>query len=95
MVNGTDKLYKTAELFKVFGDTTRLKILFALFSEEMCVTDISEQVQMSNSAVSHQLKTLRHTNLVRFRREGKSTVYSLADDHVRTLLMQALEHINE
>ncbi len=90
-----EKLYATAELFKVFGDVTRLKILYTLFSEEKCVGDIAEAVEMSGSAVSHQLKVLRQALLVGFRREGKTVYYSLADEHVRTLLGQAMEHISE
>lgn len=89
------KLYATAELFKVFGDVTRLKILYTLFSEEKRVGDIAEAVEMSSSAVSHQLKVLRQARLVNFRREGKTMLYSLADEHVRTLLGQAREHISE
>ncbi len=89
------KIYATAELFKVFGDVTRLKILYTLFSEEKRVGDIAEAVAMSSSAVSHQLKVLRQARLVNFRREGKTMLYSLADEHVRTLLGQAREHISE
>ena len=89
------KLYATAELFKVFGDVTRLKILYTLFSEEKCVGDIADAVEMSGSAVSHQLKVLRQAMLVNFRRDGKTMMYSLADEHVRTLLGQAMEHISE
>ncbi len=91
-------LYKAAELFKAFGDTTRLKILYVLFEGEKCVSEISEAVNMSGSAVSHQLKTLRQASLVNFRKYGKTVYYSLADDHVSTMLgqgMKHVEHINE
>lgn len=90
-----DALIDLAELFKVFGDSTRIKILCALSGGEMCVCDISTAVGMSGSAVSHQLKILKNAGLVRFRREGKTVFYSLADGHVNTILDQGLEHINE
>ncbi len=90
-----EKLYATSELFKVFGDTTRLKILYTLFDAEKCVGDIANEVEMSSSAVSHQLKVLRQARLVGFRREGKTSLYFLADDHIRTLLDCAIEHISE
>ncbi len=90
-----EKLYATSELFKVFGDTTRLKILYTLFDAEKCVGDIATNVEMSSSAVSHQLKVLRQARLVGFRREGKAVLYSLADAHIRTLLDCAIEHISE
>ena len=84
-----------ADLFKLFGDTTRMRILFSLFESEMCVCDISEIVGISVSAVSHQLRILKQSELVRFRRDGKTIYYSLADDHVRTIIGQGTEHINE
>ncbi len=90
-----EKLYAASELFKVFGDTTRLKILYTLFDAEKCVGDIASDVEMSSSAVSHQLKVLRQARLVGFRREGKAMLYSLADSHIRTLLDCAIEHISE
>ena len=90
-----DQLIDLAELFKVFGDSTRIKILSALSGGEMCVCDISTLVGMTSSAVSHQLKILKNAELVRFRREGKTVFYSLADGHVNTILKQGLEHINE
>lgn len=90
-----DKLIDLSELFKVFGDSTRIKILTALSSSELCVCDISTAVGASVSAVSHQLKILKTAKLVKFRREGKTVYYSLADDHVITILKQGLEHINE
>ncbi len=90
-----DELYDLAELFKVFGDSTRIRILFALFEEEMCVCDIAETLNMNQSAISHQLKILKQSKLVGNRREGKSVIYFLADDHVRTIIFQGLNHIEE
>ena len=92
---GDDQLYDLAELFKVFGDSTRIKILFALFEQEMCVCDIAETLNMTQSAISHQLKVLKQSKLVGNRREGKSIIYFLADDHVRTIIDQGLNHIEE
>lgn len=90
-----DTLIDLSELFKVFGDSTRIKILSALSGGELCVCDISTAVGMTSSAVSHQLKILKNAGLVSFRREGKTVFYALADDHVTTILNQGLEHINE
>ena len=90
-----DELYDLAELFKVFGDSTRIKILFALFESEMCVCDIAETLNMTQSAISHQLKILKQSKLVGNRREGKSIIYFLADDHVRTIIGQGISHISE
>ena len=90
-----DELYDLAELFKVFGDSTRIKILFALFESEMCVCNIAESLEMTQSAISHQLKILKQSKLVGNRREGKQVVYFLADDHVRTIIDQGLNHIEE
>ena len=90
-----DTLIDLAELFKVFGDSTRIKILSALSGGELCVCDLSVAVGMSSSAVSHQLKILKNAELVRFRRDGKVVFYSLADSHVNTILEQGLEHVNE
>ena len=90
-----DELYDLAELFKVFGDSTRIKILFALFESEMCVCDIAETLNMTQSAISHQLKILKQSKLVGNRREGKSIIYYLADDHVRTIIDQGINHISE
>ncbi len=90
-----DELYDLAELFKVFGDSTRIKILFALFEEEMCVCDIADTLNMTQSAISHQLKILKQSRLVGNRREGKSVIYFLADDHVRTIIDQGINHIEE
>ncbi|MBR4887998.1 MAG: helix-turn-helix transcriptional regulator [Clostridia bacterium] len=90
-----EALYDLAELYKVFGDSTRIKILYVLFESEMCVCDIAETLDMSISAISHQLRVLKNSRLVSFRREGKTIIYSLADDHVRTILDQGMEHIGE
>ena len=87
-------LYDLAELFKVFGDSTRIKILYVLFQSEMCVCDIA-QLLNSQSAISHQLRVLKQAQLVKYRREGKTVFYSLADAHVNTILNQGLEHIEE
>ncbi len=88
-------LYRLAELFKVFGDPTRIRILYALSSEELCVQDIADKLDMSQSAISHQLRILKQMSLVKFRREGKTIYYSLADDHVATIRAQGLEHVCE
>lgn len=88
-------LYDLAELFKVFGDSTRIKILYVLFEAEMCVCDIAQVLNMTPSAISHQLKVLKNSHLIKFRRDGKSIFYSLADNHVRTMLGQGMEHICE
>ena len=90
-----DALIDLAELFKVFGDSTRIKLLTALSGGELCVCELSETVGMSSSAVSHQLKILKQAKLVGFRREGKTVYYFLADDHVMTILKQGIEHISE
>jgi ArsR family transcriptional regulator len=89
------KLYELAELFKVFGDSTRIRILTVLFEEEMCVCDIAEVLGMNQSAVSHQLRVLKTAKLIKNRKDGKQVFYSLADDHVRTILAMGLEHIEE
>lgn len=88
-------LYDLAELYKVFGDSTRIKILFVLFESEMCVCDIANLLNMTQSAISHQLRILKQNKLVRSRRDGKTIYYSLADSHVRLILDQGLDHINE
>ena len=88
-------LYDLADLFKIFGDTTRIKILYCLFESEMCVCDISALLNMTQSAISHQLKVLKQSRLVKCRREGRTMFYSLADDHVRTIVNQGIEHIYE
>ena len=90
-----ETLEQIAELFKGFADPTRVRILSLLQQEERCVTDIAEAVQLSQSAVSHQLRILKQMHLIKFRREGKNLWYSLADDHVKTILQMGLEHVLE
>ncbi len=90
-----DSLYDLAELFKIFGDSTRIRILFVLFEAEVCVCDLAEALRMTQSAISHQLAILKKSKLVKSRREGKSVFYSLADNHVRTIISQGMEHIME
>lgn len=90
-----EELYDLAELFKVFGDSTRIRILYVLFEAEVCVCDLAEALHMTQSAISHQLKILKNARLVKNRREGKSVFYSLADAHVRTIIAQGREHIEE
>lgn len=92
---GEEKLYDLAELFKVFGDSTRIKILCALAESEMCVCDISALLNMTQSAISHQLRILKQAKLVKSRRKGKVVFYSLDDDHVKQIFNQGLDHINE
>lgn len=84
-----------AELFKIFGDSTRIKILYAMLDVELCVNDIAGRLQMSQSSVSHQLRILKTSKLVKSRREGKSIFYSLDDEHVRSILSMGMEHIME
>lgn len=88
-------LYDLAELFKVFGDTTRIKILCALFEAEMCVCDIAALLGMNQSAISHQLRVLKQARLVKYRKDGKVVYYSLDDEHVKHIFGQGLVHINE
>ena len=88
-------LYDLAELYKIFGDSTRIKILYVLFESEMCVCDIATLLNMSMSAISHQLRVLKQAQLIKFRRDGRTVFYSLADDHVRTILEQGMDHICE
>lgn len=90
-----DTLYNLTELFRVFGDSTRMRILYVLFASEMCVCDIAALLGISQSAISHQLRALKTTRLVKSRREGKTVFYSLADDHVKTIINQGLEHVHE
>ena len=89
------KLYDLADFFKIFGDSTRMSSLFAIDGEPMCVCDIAELLGMTKSAVSHQLKILRHSDLITYRKSGKNVFYSLADGHVKDIIEKALEHINE
>lgn len=90
-----EDLYELAELFKVFGDSSRIKILYLLFESEMCVCDIAQLLNMSQSAISHHLRLLKQSKLVKFRKEGKTVIYSLADDHVRAIINQGMEHVQE
>ena len=90
-----EQLYDLAELFKVFGDSTRIRILFALFEQEVCVCELADSLGMTQSAISHQLRVLRQSRLVRCRRSGKTMLYALADDHVRTILEMGMDHIME
>lgn len=92
---GENELYDLAELFKVFGDSTRIRILYVLFEEDVCVCDIAEILGMTQSAISHQLKILKNGRLVKSRREGKQIIYSLADEHVRVIIAMGREHIKE
>ncbi len=88
-------LYDVAELFKVFGDSTRVRIICVLFESEMCVCDIAETLNMTQSAISHQLRVLKQSRLVKFRREGKTIYYSLSDNHIKNIFNQAFEHVTE
>jgi Predicted transcriptional regulators len=90
-----DRVFDLAELFKIFGDSTRLRILSALLNHELCVCDISEVLEMNQSAISHQLRVLRTAGLIKVRRSGKSAFYSLDDDHVKKIIEMGFEHINE
>lgn len=88
-------LYDLADLFKTFGDTTRIKILYALMEQELSVSDLAEAIGATQSAVSHQLRTLKQSRLVRAKRDGKNVMYSLSDDHVHSMLAQGMTHICE
>ncbi len=90
-----EELYDLAELFKVFGDSTRIRILHALIETELCVGDMAQILNLTQSAVSHQLKILKDAKLVKFRREGKIIFYALDDEHVRTILSMGVEHVEE
>ena len=90
-----DLLYDLAELFRIFGDSTRIRILYVLSEAEMCVCDIAQLLGFTQSAISHQLRSLKNARLVKARREGKTVFYSLADDHVKTIIDQGLEHVLE
>ncbi len=95
MVPGEETLYDLAELFKIFGDSTRIQILYVLLEQEMSVGDIAEKLSMNPSAISHQLRMLKQAKLIKNRRSGKNIFYSLADEHVVTIMNQGLEHILE
>lgn len=90
-----EKLYELADFFRVFGDSTRIKILYVLLQSEMCVYDIATLLGMTQSAISHQLRVLKQMQLVKFRREGKTVFYSLSDSHIENILSQGMEHISE
>ena len=90
-----ERLYDLAELFRMFGDTTRIRILYLLFESELCVCDLAKLLGVTQSAVSHQLRALKDAKLVRFRRAGKTVFYALDDDHVRSILALGMEHILE
>ena len=90
-----DKVIDLSELFKIFGDSTRIKIINVLLNNELCVSDISEKINVSQSAVSHQLRILKQSKLVKYRKEGQTIYYSLADDHVEKIFMMGVDHIDE
>jgi len=90
-----EALFDLSELFKLFGDSTRIRILYCLLASEMCVCDIATLLKMTQSAISHQLSVLKKSKLVKYRREGKAVFYSLADGHVSTILNQGMEHVKE
>ena len=90
-----DTLYDLADFFKIFADSTRIKMLYVLMAGEMCVCDLADTLSMNQSAISHQLRTLKQMNLVKYRREGKTVFYALADGHIKSILSQGLEHIEE
>jgi DNA-binding transcriptional ArsR family regulator len=90
-----ERLYDLADLFRLFGDSTRVRILYALLDNPLCVCDIAASLNMTQSAISHQLRLLKQAKLVRARRSGRTVSYSLADDHVRTILGQGMDHIGE
>jgi ArsR family transcriptional regulator len=90
-----DQLYDLAEIFKVFGDSTRIKILYVLLETEMCVCDLAQLLNMNQSAISHQLRILKQNGLIKSRRDGKTVIYSLADGHVKTIMSQGMEHVQE
>ena len=90
-----EELYRLSDFFKVFGDSTRINIMWALDEHEMCVCDLAVLLNMTKSAISHQLRLLKQSNLVKFRREGKVVFYSLADDHIKEIFEKGLEHIRE
>ena len=95
MIPAEEEIYDLSEFYKVFGDSTRIKILYALLNQELCVNDIAAELSMTPSSISHQLRILKQHRLVKYLRDGKTICYSLADDHVVTILNQGLEHIEE
>jgi DNA-binding transcriptional ArsR family regulator len=90
-----DIMKELAEFYKVFGDATRIKILYALLESEMCVCDLAALLKMTQSAISHQLRVLKNSRLVKYRKQGKSVIYSLHDDHIKTIINMGVEHIEE
>jgi len=90
-----DKIIDLSELFKIFGDSTRVKIINVLLTQELCVNDIADKINVSQSAVSHQLRILKQAKLVKFRKDGQTIYYSLADDHVEKIFLMGVEHIEE
>lgn len=90
-----EEIYELADLFKIFSDFTRIKILYVLSDTELCVCEIAQKLDMTQSAISHQLKILKQSKLVKSRREGKAMFYSLADSHVKTILHHGLDHVQE
>lgn len=92
---GEDTLYDLTELFRIFGDSTRVRILYVLLESEMCVCDIAALLGMTQSAISHQLRALKNARLVKSRRDGRTVFYALADDHVKTIIDEGLEHVSE
>ncbi len=88
-----EALYDLAETFRVLGDLTRIRILMALVGSESCVRDLAESLELSDSAVSHQLRILRNSRLVKFRKDGKNALYSISDEHVATIFREGLEHV--
>ena len=90
-----EEIYYLSEFYKVIGDSTRIKVLYLLVNRELCVNDIANELAMTPSSISHQLRVLKQHRLVKFRRDGKTVYYSLADEHVETILNQGLEHIEE
>lgn len=95
LIPDEELLYDLADLFKIFGDTTRIKLLYALREAELCVGDLATLLNMNQSAISHQLKILKQSKLVKFRRDGKAIFYSLADSHVVTIIDQGMDHLSE
>ncbi len=95
VIPGEEEAYDLSELFKVLGDYTRINILFTLQKGEICVCDIAESLNMTQSAISHQLRVLKQARLVKYRREGKTVYYSIADSHVETMLSMGIEHVSE
>ena len=91
----TEELFALADLYKIFGDSTRIRILYALFDTELCVCDIAELLGMTVSAISHQLRILKQARLVKFRREGKTVFYALSDDHIHSILGAGIDHVRE